>query len=47
MRCSTSKKEDVMHEIVSMTLGGTLAIWVGLKLLRKKLNDLSYQGIKA
>lgn len=46
MRCSTSKKENVIHEIIKDG-GWHFSYMGGSKAIRKKLNDLSYQGLKA
>ena len=46
MRCSTSKKENVIHEIINDG-GWHFSYMGGSKAIRKKLNDLSYQGLKA
>jgi len=46
LRCSTSKKKDVIHEIIE-NAGWHLSYMGGAKTIKKKLNDLSYQGIRA
>lgn len=46
LRCATSKKQDVIHEIIK-NAGWHLSYMGGAKAVKKKLNDLSYQGIRA